>query len=123
LPPTRVLEDDAPYELWEGVDQPPADDPIAHAIYIPVSAAVLAQLLRVGWAWAIVYVQQGLVLGTVGAAAGAAYQAGSPYALLPIAPLGVAAIWIDARLLGRLAWYLTGRDQTDRSCGTGTNPA
>ena len=78
---------------------------------IPVSAAVLARLLRVWWAWAIVYAQRSLILGAAGAAAWAAYRVGGAHALIPIAPLAVGAIWIDARLLGRLAWYLAARDQ------------
>ncbi|MFV2067525.1 MAG: hypothetical protein ACC645_11140 [Pirellulales bacterium] len=60
---------------------------------------------------AIVYAQRSLILGAAGAAAWVAYRVGGAHALVPIAPLPVGAIWIDARLMGRLAWYLAARDQ------------
>ena len=76
----------------------------ANSPFVPLSRRVRRSLIRVGWAWLIVYVLSGLLWAAL---LGALWGLAELHEFLaPVlgAPLLAAALLIYARLLGRLAW-------------------
>ena len=94
---------------------------------LPYSPPILASLLRVGWAWLVFYlIATALVVGWFAVAS--LTIAFAPYlVVLVLAPALGAVVLIYARLLGRLAWCITGspalprEDQTARRTDAGTS--
>jgi hypothetical protein len=74
--------------------------------WTPVSPLVLESLVTVWWAWAVVYVESGLMLAGWLALVVFGFRE-SPWLTAAIAvPVLAGGLMIYARLLGRLAWYI-----------------
>lgn len=78
-----------------------ADNPLA-----PYSPVILGSLPKLWWAWAIVSLESLAVIGTAGGLAALAALLSPAFAVLAAAPLLAAAMFIVARLYGRLAWRI-----------------
>jgi hypothetical protein len=89
----------------------------ADSLIAPISKPILRSLLFLGHAWIIFYIVTGLLAAAVGYLAWDLFLQ-SPFTMpLVGAPAAAAAVFVYARLLGRLAWLILHRSENakDRS--------
>jgi len=92
------------------------------SMFAVVSPRILGSLLRCPFSWAFFYLETFALLTVCGIAI--VFLAGdNPQTVLWFTPLFVAVMILLARLLGRLAWYLSDRLATVEPASTDPNPA
>lgn len=72
--------------------------------FVPVSGPVWGSVFSTCWAWAIFYLETGVILLAFLAFFGAVLYLLGPWGSLLIAPVAVAVMFVYCRLLGRVAW-------------------
>ena len=73
--------------------------------FFPVSGVIFLSLLTAWWAWLLFYVEAALLAAAAGGLSALAIQYLGLPGLIPTAFIGMGAMFIYFRLLGRMAWY------------------
>jgi hypothetical protein len=81
----------------------------ANTCWVPLTLPILTSLFRWWWAWLLFYLLTGLVATVLAAVFIFAIHSSQDLLLIALGPLTAAATLIYFRLLGRLAWRMTGK--------------